>query len=189
MKNKGLLKVVLEVGPLGVFFLANWQYGIFAATATLMVATTVALALSVLLLGRVPVMPLVTAGCVLIFGGLTLYLQNEIFMKVKPTVINLLFAGGLGVGLLFGRSFVKIILGEVIQLHEDGWRLLTVRFAIFFVCLAILNEIVWRYFDTATWVAFKSFGIMPITFLFMMSQVGLLQRYQLQQDTAHSSEK
>ena len=186
---KGLLKLVLEVGPLAVFFLVNGRYGIFTATGVFMVATLASLAGSWLLLRRVPIMPLVTAGCVLVFGGLTLYLQNEVFIKMKPTIVNLLFASALGTGLLFGRSLMKIILGEVIHLHDEGWRLLTLRWTGFFIALAILNEIVWRLFTTETWAAFKLFGVMPITFLFMMSQLGLLQRYQLQQDAAHSSEK
>jgi intracellular septation protein len=186
---KGLLKLVLEVGPLAVFFLVNGRFGIFTATGVFMVATIISLVGSMALLRRVPVMPLVTAGCVLIFGGLTLYLQNEMFIKMKPTIVNLLFAGALGTGLLLGRSLMKIILGEVIHLHDEGWRLLTLRWTGFFIALAILNEIVWRGFSTDTWAAFKLFGVMPITFLFMMSQVGLLQKYQLQQDTAHSTEK
>ena len=186
--KKGAIKLGLEVGPLIVFFLTNARFGIFAATAVLMGATLASLAGSVLLMRRVPIMPLVTALCVLIFGGLTLYLQNDMFIKVKPTVINLLFASGLGIGLLFGRSMMKIALGEIIHLSDEGWRILTWRWTGFFIFLAILNEIVWRGFE-AYWVAFKSFGVMPITFLFMMAQIGLLQKYQLQQETAQPTEK
>jgi intracellular septation protein len=187
--KKGALKLVLEVGPLVVFFLTNYQYGLYTATGVLMAAMVIALGCSFLLLRRVPVMPLVTAACVLVFGGLTLYLEDETFIKVKPTIVNLLFAGGLATGLLFGRSFMKVIMGEVIHLTDEGWRLFTWRWTGFFVALAILNEIVWRLFSTQFWVTFKTFGVMPITFLFMMSQLGLLQKYQLQQEAAQPTEK
>jgi intracellular septation protein len=189
MPHRGLIKLVLEVGPLAVFFLVNARFGIFTATGVFMGVTLAALAASLLLLRRVPIMPLITAACVLIFGGLTLYLQNEMFIKMKPTIVNLLFAGGLAVGLMFGRSLMKIALGEVIHLSDQGWRLLTMRWTGFFVFLAILNEIVWRGFSTESWAAFKLFGVMPITFLFMMAQIGLLQKHQLQPETAQPTEK
>jgi intracellular septation protein len=134
-------------------------------------------------------MPLITAGFVLVFGGLTLMLHDETFIKMKPTILNLLFAGGLGLGLLFGRSLMKIMLGEVLQLSDEGWRLLTVRWIGFFIFLAVLNEIVWRGFSTEVWAAFKAFGVMPLSFLFMMGQIGLLQRHQLQPEPAHAPEK
>ena len=177
-----LLKLVLELGPLVVFFLTNNQYEIFTATAAFMVATVISLIASKLLLKKLPIMPLVTGAFVLVFGALTLYLQNDIFIKMKPTIVNLLFASALGTGLFFGRSLMKILLGEVIKLRDEGWRKLTIRWAVFFLVLAILNEIVWRNFSTDSWVAFKTFGIMPLTFIFMMAQIGLLQKYQLQED-------
>lgn len=175
----GILKLALELGPLGIFFFVNGRYGIFAATAVFMAATVISLIASRILLKRIPVMPLVTGVFVLIFGGLTLYLQNDIFIKMKPTIVNLLFAAALAGGLFFGRSLMKIALGEVIQLQDEGWRLLTIRWTFFFVALAILNEIMWRGFSTEVWAGFKFFGIMPITFLFMMSQIGLLQKYHI----------
>jgi intracellular septation protein len=185
----GLIKLALEMGPLAVFFFANSRYGIFTATSVFMVATVVSLVGSLILLKRLPIMPLVTGVFVLIFGGLTLYLQNELFIKMKPTIVNLLFAAALGTGLLFRRSLMKIVFGEVIQLHDEGWRIFTLRWTVFFVALAFLNEIIWRYFSTDFWAAFKLFGVMPITFLFMMSQIGLLQKYQLQQEAAPTAEK
>ena len=185
----GLIKLALEMGPLAVFFVGNTKFGIFNATAAFMAATLVSLILSAILLRRVPIMPLVTGVFVLVFGGLTLYSHNDLFIKIKPTIINLMFAAALGAGLLFGRSLMKIALGEVIQLRDEGWRLLTLRWAVFFVSLAVLNEIVWRLFSTETWAAFKIFGVMPITFLFMMSQIGLLQKYQLPQEATHPVEK
>jgi intracellular septation protein len=184
-----LIKLALETGPLAVFFIANSKFGIFAATGAFMVATIISLTGSLILMKRLPVMPLVTGVFVLVFGGLTLYLQNEMFIKMKPTIVNVLFGSALGLGLVFGRSLMKIVLGEVIQLYDEGWRILTLRWTGFFFMLAILNEIIWRFFSTEFWAAFKLFGVMPITFLFMMSQIGLLQKYQLPQEAAPSTEK
>jgi intracellular septation protein len=121
----------------------------------------------------------VTGIFVLVFGGLTLWLQDDHFIKIKPTIVNGLFAAILFGGLVTGRLFLKIVFGDVMRLSEEGWRSLTVRWALFFVFLAILNEIIWRGFSTDAWVAFKVFGIMPITFLFAIAQIGLLKRYEL----------
>lgn len=179
-----LLKLVLELGPLVVFFVTNSRYGIFTATAVFMAVTVVSLITSKLILKKIPIMPLVTGGFVLVFGTLTIYLHDDLFIKIKPTIINLLFAAALAGGLYFGRSLMKTLLGDVIKLQDEGWRKLTIRWVGFFLFLAILNEIVWRGFSTDSWVAFKTFGIMPITFLFMMAQIGLLQKYQLPEDVA-----
>lgn len=178
------LKLALELGPLAVFFIANNKFDLFTATAAFMAATVLSLIASRLLLKKIPVMPLVTGVFVLVFGGLTLYLHDEIFIKMKPTIVNLMFAAALAGGLYFGRPLTKIVLEDVIRLQEEGWRKLTVRWAAFFVFLALLNEVVWRNFETSTWVAFKTFGIMPLTMIFMMAQIGLLQKYQLPDDTA-----
>lgn len=177
-----LLKFVLELGPLAVFFLTNNRYDIFVATGAFMAATVISLIASRILLKKIPVMPLVTGAFILVFGSLTLYLQDDVFIKMKPTIVNLLFAAALGTGLFFGRSLMKILLGEVIKLKDEGWRKLTTRWAYFFLLLAILNEIVWRSFSTDSWVAFKTFGIMPLTMIFMLAQIGLLQKYQLPED-------
>jgi len=178
------LKLVFEFFPLLIFFAANSLYDLRVATAALMAATVVSLIASRVVLKKIPVMPLVTGAIVLFFGGLTLILQDDTFIKIKPTVVNLLFATALAGGLFFGRSLIKIVLGDAIKLQDEGWRKLTIRWAMFFLFLAVLNEIMWRGFPTATWVAFKTFGIMPITFLFMMAQIGLLQKYHLPEDTA-----
>jgi intracellular septation protein len=181
-----LLKLVLELGPLVIFFLTNNRYDLFAATGAFMVATVISLIARRLILKRIPIMPLVTGVFVLVFGTLTIYLQDETFIKMKPTVVNILFAAALGGGLYFGRSLMKILLGDVIHLQDEGWRKLTTRWVWFFLTLAVLNEIVWRNFSTDSWVAFKTFGIMPLTFLFMMAQIGLLQKYQIAEDAPSS---
>lgn len=183
-----LLKLVLEVGPLAIFFVCNSRFGIFYATAAFMVATVTSLLASRILLKRIPILALVTGVFVMIFGFLTIYLQDDTFIKIKPTILNVLFALILGAGLYFRRPLLKLALGEVLQLREEGWRILTLRWIGFFIFLAILNEIVWRNFSTATWVGFKSFGIMPLTFLFMMSQITLIMRHQMAETSAEPSE-
>lgn len=180
------LKFALELGPLIIFFLTNMWFGrshspaeaIYFATPPFMIAIAIALSVNWLLHRKVPVMPLVTGVFVLIFGGLTLWLRDATFLMIKPTIVNLLFASALGGGLVFGHSLIKLVLADAIKLQDDGWRLLTIRWAFFFLFLAGMNEVVWRIFP-AWWVTFKAFGIMPITFLFMMGQIGLLQRYQI----------
>lgn len=174
-----LLRFALEAGPLGVFFYCNAKFGIFTATGVFMGATIVALAANWLLERRLPVMPMVSGVFVLVFGGLTLVLQDELFIKMKPTIVNSLFAMILFGGLASGRSLLKPLFGAAFQLSDAGWRTLTFRWAGFFVFLAIVNEVVWRNFDTDTWVDFKVFGIMPITILFTLSQMPLILRHQL----------
>lgn len=172
-----LAKLVLEAGPLVVFFVMNSYYDIFAATGSFMLATIIALTVSRLKFGRIPVMPLVSGFFVLTFGALTLYFHEEFFIKIKPTVVNLLFAAILFGGLLAGHSLLRYLFGEVFKLKDRGWQLLTFRWACFFVFLAILNEVIWRNFSTDFWAGFKLMGVMPITFIFAISQIGLLQKY------------
>ena len=196
-----LLKLALEMGPLALFFVANARpqlfsgllrgfdasdprVGIFTATAVFMIATLVALSVGYALTRHLPVMPLVSGVVVLVFGGLTLWLQDEIFIKMKPTIINSLFGLILLGGLVFGKSLISYVLDAVFDLTDEGWRKLTLRWGIFFLALAVLNEIVWRNFSTDFWVSFKVFGTMPLTFLFAASQVPLLMRYEAKRGTS-----
>ena len=171
------LKLVLDIGPLVLFFAANARFGIFAATAGFMVAVLIALAIAYAKTRRIEVMPLVTAVIVVIFGGLTLILHNDTFIKLKPTIIYLLFGGTLVGGLAFGKSFLGVLFDSVFDLTDEGWRKLTWRWAFFFFALAVLNEIVWRNFSTDFWVSFKLFGVVPLTFLFGALQYPLLTKY------------
>ena len=172
-----VLKLALDFGPLLLFFFANSRYGIFVATATFMVAVLVALGVSYALTRHFPIMAIVTAIIVLVFGGLTLVLHNDTFIKIKPTIIYALFGGVLLGGLLLGKPLLGAVLDSMFQLTEEGWRKLTWRWALFFFALAILNEVVWRNTSTNVWVDFKVFGVMPLTFLFGALQVPLLKKY------------
>lgn len=174
---KQIVKLLVEIGPLAVFFVANARTDIFVATGAFMVATIVALPASWWLMRRLPVMPLVTAVFVLVFGGLTLYLADDLFIKLKPTIVNTLFGVILLGGLAFGRPLLRLVFADVFRLTDEGWRVLTLRWALFFLLLAVLNELVWRSFSTDAWVNFKVFGIAPLTMIFGMAQLGLLQRY------------
>jgi intracellular septation protein len=171
------LKLVLDLGPLLVFFAANSRFGIFAATGAFMAAIVIALAVAYALTRHLPVMPLVTAVVVVVFGTLTLVLHDELFIKVKPTIIYVLFGGVLLGGLAFGKSLLGVVFDSVFHLTEEGWRKLTLRWALFFLALAVLNEIVWRTQTTDVWVSFKVFGVVPLTFLFAALQYPLLTKY------------
>ena len=174
-----LLKLAIELGPLLVFFLLNARKDIYWATGGFMVAIVISLVASWRLEGRLPVVPLFTAFFVLVFGGLTLVLRDDTFIKVKPTIVNGLFAVILFGGLATGRALLQVAFGSALQLTTEGWRQLTFRWACFFVLLAVLNEAVWRNFSRDTWVTFKTFGILPLTILFMVLQGPLLARHQL----------
>ncbi|HET7849137.1 MAG TPA: septation protein A [Pseudolabrys sp.] len=175
------LKLVLDIGPLVLFFAANARIGIFAATAVFMVAVLLALAVSYVMTRHIAVMPVVTAIIVLIFGGLTLVLHDATFIKLKPTIIYVLFGGALLGGLAFNKPLLGIVFDSVFNLTEEGWRKLTWRWAIFFLVLAVLNEIVWRTQTTDFWVTFKLFGVVPLTFIFGALQYPLIVKYSADQ--------
>ena len=172
-----ILKFALDLGPLAVFFIANARADIFVATGAFMVAILVSLAVTYSIERRLPILPVVTAVMVLAFGSLTLILNDETFIKLKPTIANVLIAAALFLGLAIGKPFLKVVLGTVFELNNEGWRKLTWRWAWFFLFLAVLNEIVWRNTSSDVWVNFKVFGIMPLTILFSLSQLPMLQRY------------
>jgi intracellular septation protein len=193
-----LLKLALDLGPLLLFFYANsrpalfepWiaplipaavqtgeRAGIFVGTAVFMVAIIVALVISYVLTRRLPMMAIVSAVIVVVFGGATLVFQNETFIKLKPTIIYLLFTGTLFGGLIFKKPLLAMVFDQVFHLTEEGWRKLTIRWALFFLVLAVLNEIVWRTQSTDTWVSFKVFGVMPLTFIFAAFQYPLLMKH------------
>jgi len=173
-----LLKLGLDLGPLILFFVANSRWGIFAATAAFMAAAIVAFAVSYWLTRRVPLMALMSTVVVVVFGGLTLVLHDALFIKLKPTIIYTLFGAILLGGLAAGKPLLAVLFGEMFHLTQEGWRRLTLRWALFFFALAIANEIVWRTQSTDVWVAFKVFGVMPLTLLFAALQYPLLMRYE-----------
>ena len=172
-----IIKIVLELGPLLVFFFVNANADIFSATAWFMGAMVVSLALSWFLLKKIAIMPLVTGVVVLVFGTLTLLLQDDTFIKMKPTIVDSLFGVTLLGGLLFKQSLLKYVFGDVYKLKPEGWLVLTIRWGLFFLLLAVLNEVVWRLFDTNTWVAFKVWGVMPLTIVFSLFQLPLLSKF------------
>ncbi|TPW30964.1 septation protein A [Martelella alba] len=194
-KEDPVLKLVLELGPLMVFFFANlrgaWLAHLFPAltaigsplliaTALFMIATVISLIVSRVLLGHLPIMPLVSGAVVLVFGALSIWLQDETFIKMKPTIVNSLFALVLLGGLFFGKSLLGYVFDSAFKLDEEGWRKLTLRWGLFFVFLAILNEVVWRNFSADTWVAFKVWATMPLTIIFTLSQMPLIMRHSLE---------
>ena len=192
------LKLLLDLGPLLLFFFANSRpeffapllsrllpaplvtgehAGIFVATAVFIPAILAALAISYALTRHIAVMPVVTAVIVVVFGGLTLALQNETFIKMKPTLVYVLFAVTLLGGLAFKKPLLGMVFDSVFNLTDEGWRKLTLRWGVFFAVMAVLNEIIWRNFSTDAWVNFKVFGFLPLTMIFAAMQFPLLQKY------------
>ena len=171
------LKLALDLGPLLLFFFANSRYDIFVATATFMVAALAATIVSYALTRHLPIMAIVTAIIVLIFGGLTLVLHNDTFIKVKPTIIYGLFGAVLLGGLLFNKPLLGVVFDSLFHLSDEGWRKLTLRWCLFFFVLAAVNEVMWRGFSTDTWIASKMLLSFPLTLIFAFLQIPLLRRH------------
>ncbi len=178
-KPPAWVKPTADYGPLIVFFIAYVRFDLMTATAALMAATAVALALSLYFERRIPMMPVITATIVGIFGGLTLWLDDEMFIKIKPTIVQGLISAVLLVGLLFGKPLLRPVMGTAWPMDDAGWRRLTFRFGCFFAAMAVVNEIVWRTQSTDFWVTFKVFGLMGMTFVFGLFQMPLLNRHRI----------
>jgi intracellular septation protein len=175
-------KLLIEMGPLVCFFIANWKAGIFWGTGIFMVATVIALIASWVLTRKIAMVPLVSAVFVALFGALTLWLHSDLFIKVKVTLINALFGAVLLGGVAFGRSYLKLIMGEAVRLTEEAWRMLSIRWGIFFFAMAALNEIVWRSFSTDAWVNFKVFGLLPLTLVFAIANAPYMAKHMIEDD-------
>ncbi len=176
---KPWLKPLLEIGPVVVFFFTNARFGLTVGTASLMAATILSLIVMWVLARKIAVMPLVTAIFVMIFGGLTLYFDDAIFIKLKPTIVNTLFALIIFTSIALKRNLLPTLLGSVLRVSEEGWRVLAWRWGGYFLFLAALNEVVWRTQTTEFWIAFKIFGTLPITVLFALWQWPLLKKHQV----------
>lgn len=171
------LMPVTEYGPLGAFFVAYLLYDLMVATAVVIGATVVAVLVSLIVARKIPWMPLVTAGVVGVFGGLTLYLDDDAFIKMKPTIVQSLFAAVLLGGLAIKRMPLKLVMGRSLPMPDTAWRALTIRFAVFFLFMAALNEVIWRTQSTDLWVSFDVFGQMILTVLFIAAQIPFLMRH------------
>ena len=182
------MKPTAEYGPLAIFFLAYWKWDILTATAWLMGATVIALGIYYVFTRRVPMMPLMTAVIVGIFGGLTLWLQDETFIKMKPTIVEGLFSVILLGGLAFKRPLLKPLMGHAWPMEDRGWHLLSFRFGLFFAAMAVLNEFVWRNYPTDVWVTFKVFGLMGLTLVFAITQAPMMKRFALPLENEASKE-
>ncbi len=176
-KLNPILKLALDIGPLVLFFATNSRFGVFVGTAAFMAAVVMALLVSYAMTRHWPIMPVVSAIIVVVFGGLTLALHDDTFIKLKPTIIYLLFGGALVGGYLLDKPLLEVVFDSMFDLTEEGWRKLTLRWAVFFFVLAILNEAIWRTQSTDFWVNFKLFGFVPLTFVFAALQYPLLIRY------------
>ena len=177
---KSIIKLIVDIGPLAVFFIFYTRSDLQSAILPFMIATIIAVIFSYITEKKIPIMPTVGAVIILTFGGLTLYFDNDVFFKMKPTIINLLFAGILITGSIMNKPFLKFLFGGALKLQNEGWNILTKRWISFFIALAILNEIIWRTQSTDVWVNFKVFGILPLTFIFTLTQFSIIKKFQIE---------
>jgi intracellular septation protein len=182
------LKIALELGPLILFFVVNGKFGIFYATGVLMAGVLLTLAVSWSITKHLPAMPVVTAILVLVFGGLTVFLQNETFIKLKVTILYSMFGAALIGALYFGKLLLPIVFDMAIHIDDAGWRKLTWRWGVFFFFLAGLNEVVRRILTTDDWVNFKVFGILPLTILFAIAQAPLIMKHEIPAEEEEEAE-
>lgn len=176
--TRQVIKLAIDLGPLLVFFIVYMKLGIFWATGVLMVVTVLSMLASRILLGRISPTLVITTILVVGFGALTLWFNDPRFIKLKPTIIYLMFAAALFGGAVVNKPVLRHLLGEAMQLTDAGWRILSIRWAIFFLALAALNELIWRNFSEATWASFKVFGFLPLTVIFFATQLGFIARHQ-----------
>ncbi len=177
LDSRQAIKLGIDLAPLLIFFAVYMTLGLYWATGVLMLATVVSMAVSRIYLGHISASLIITTALVVGFGALTFWFSDTRFIKMKPTIVYCLFAAALLGGLLFKRSMLQLLLGEAFQLTEDGWRTLSIRFGLFFLALAVLNELIWRYMSETTWASFKVFGFIPLTMLFVASQIKFIQRH------------
>lgn len=174
---KSLRKLLVDIGPLAVFFIFYTRSDLQSAILPFMIATIIAVIFTYITEKKIPIMPTAGAIIILTFGGLTLYFDNDVFFKMKPTIINLLFAGILITGSIMNKPLLKLLFGGTLKLQNEGWNILTKRWIGFFIALAILNEIIWRTQSTDVWVNFKVFGILPLTFIFTLTQFSIIKKF------------
>ena len=180
--NKSFLKFIADFGPLLIFFTIYYKSGnnLSLAIPPLIIATIVAVVVVYFIERKIPYVPLIGGIIISLFGGLTLYFNNPVFLYMKPTIINIIFASGLIIGKIFyNKNFLKFFFKTAFQLDEMGWDKLNFRWAYFFIFLAFLNEIVWRTQPETTWVNFKVWGMLPITFIFTALQLPLINRHKI----------
>ncbi len=182
------LKLALDFAPLVAFFATYKIGGVYWATGIIIALTIVSLIVGYAITGKIAKFPLFSGIVITVMGGLTLYLQNDMFVKMKPTAANLIFAAILGGGLLSGRIFLKDLLGSAIEMAETAWRTLTWRWMVFFLVLAGLNEYVWRTMSEATWVNFKVFGLMGLTMVFALANAPFMAKHMKQDDANPSAD-
>ena len=185
-KLSPIAKLAIDFGPLVVFVIAYARFDIYVATGAFMAAIAAAMAVSWALTRHITLMLIVTAVLVLVFGTLTLVLHDPRFIKVKPTIVYTLFGATLMWGYLFRKPLLALVLDAMVHLTDEGWRKLTLRWAVFFFVMAVVNEIVWRTQTTDFWVSFKLFGFTPLTFVFAAAQYRLLMRYATDQPNAEA---
>lgn len=181
-----VIKFCTEMGPLGIFFVSYKLYGLIPATGALIVATLIALSITYYYERKVPILPLVSAVILSVMGAITIFSGNPLFLKIKPTIVNMLFATILLGGVYYRKGFIKYVMGQALPLTDEGWLKFSFRWGMLFLCLAVLNEIIWRNFSEAFWVQFKVFGMFPLTILFMLTQIPFLKKHHLSEETTDS---